>query len=721
MNMRGNKLLRFILCLLLAVSVIVPVSANAYSNQRKVVRVGWFESTFCFRDRYGRRCGIDYEYQNKISAYTGWTYEYVEDSWSNLLQKLKAGEIDLLSDVSYTKERTESMLFPDLPMGAESYYVYIDADNKAINPEDLKTFNGKRIGVNKGSVQEGYLRDWAQKNKLTLEVVPLTVEEAESMDMLSQGKIDGYTSTNTFGAKEKVVPVCKVGSSDFFYAVNKNRPDLLDDLNRALSGIQDEDPFFNQKMYEEHLNITRTNAFLTPAQEKWLSEHGTIRVGYRDNYLPFCAKDEKKGELTGALKDYLAHAVNSLKNSNIHFETAPYPSTEAALVAMKTGKVDCVFPVNLSVHDAIVADARLTNPVMKTEMQAVMRTSDTRGINRNSKLTIAVNSGNSNVETFVKDNYPECNLAYFPSIDKCFEALSAGKADVALVSNYRVSNMEPMFEKLGLFFVPTGELMPLSFAVNREARDLYFILNKTVVLTKRGEMDSALSSYAQANQKVSFTQFLKNNWLAVIAIITAIFFIINFLLFKKLKAERQVIEQQRQMEEALRRELRQQEQLQTAMKKVNTDPLTGVKSKHAYIDAEEQMDRRIADGTISEFGVVVCDLNGLKEINDSQGHDAGDQAIREACRFICARFKHSPVFRVGGDEFTVLLEGEDYVNRDALLDGFEQQMTENAQKGETAVAFGCSIFNPLQDKNMRMVFERADDIMYHRKTMMKNV
>ncbi len=192
-------------------------------------------------------------------------------------------------------------------------------------------------------------------------------------------------------------------------------------------------------------------------------------------------------------------------------------------------------------------------------------------------------------------------------------------------------------------------------------------------------------------------------------------------MFQKLKAERKVIEQQRQMEESLRRELRQQEQLQSAMKKVNTDPLTGVKSKHAYLEAEERMDERIANGAVSEFGVVVCDLNGLKEINDSQGHDAGDKAIRETCRFICTRFKHSPVYRVGGDEFAVILEGEDYANRDELLDGFEQQMTENVQKGETAVAFGCSIFNPVQDKNLRMVFERADYIMYHRKTMMKTI
>jgi diguanylate cyclase (GGDEF)-like protein len=350
-----------------------------------------------------------------------------------------------------------------------------------------------------------------------------------------------------------------------------------------------------------------------------------------------------------------------------------------------------------------------------------MRTSDTRGINRNSKLNIAVNSGNSNVETFVKDNYPECNLAYFPSIDKCFEALSSGKADVALVSNYRVSNMEPMFEKLGLFFVPTGESMPLSFAVNREARDLYFVLNKTVVLTKRGDMDSALSSYAQANQKISFTQFLRNNWLAVIAVLTAVFFIINFLLFQKLKAERKVIEQQRQMEESLRRELRQQEQLQSAMKKVNTDPLTGVKSKHAYIDAEEHMDQRITDGAVSEFGVVVFDVNDLKEINDTRGHGVGDQVIRDACRLICRCFKHSPVFRIGGDEFAAILEGDDYINRNELLDVFEKMMSENAREGKPVISFGCALFNPLQDKSMSTVFERADEIMYHRKTMMKNI
>lgn len=128
-------------------------------------------------------------------------------------------------------------------------------------------------------------------------------------------------------------------------------------------------------MFEEHLFLTKTNAFLTPAQEKWLAEHGKIRVGYRDNYLPFSAKEAATDKLTGALKDYLAHSVNSLKHSNISFEAVPFATTEAAMLAMKTGRIDCLFPVNLSAHDANVADVVLTNPVMRTEMQAIMRDS----------------------------------------------------------------------------------------------------------------------------------------------------------------------------------------------------------------------------------------------------------------------------------------------------------------------------------------------------------
>ncbi len=548
--MRIKKWVSLCLCLIILLAIHTSFPASAQQPDHKVVRVGWFDSSFCYWDQFGRRKGIDYEYQQKISAYTGWTYEYVEDSWSNLLQMLIDGEIDLLSDVSYTEERTANMSFPDLPMGAEAYYIYVNAANREISAQDISTFNGKRIGVNQGSVQEDFLKEWAEKNGLVIDVVPLVAGEAESLEMLVRDELDGYATIYTLGSEEGVYPVCRVGESYFYYAVNKRRPDLLAELNMALSGIQDEDPYFNQKISEEnHYNTTKKDIFLTPDQEDWLSSHGAIRIGYLDDFLPFCQTDRGTGELTGALKDYLAHAVNSLRK-DIQFEAIPYTTTEAALKAMKSGEIDCVFPVNLSSYDAEQMGVRLTDPAMKTEMNVVVRSSDNQSISGNSTLTFAVSAENVNLDTFIMERYPTCKRAVFKDDRACFDAVDSQKADCILVSNYRIPEKEDLIDKYHFFSIPTGESMPLSFAVNRDEKTLYFILNRTVTMTKSEDMDSALASYMKSNQQLTFSRFLRDHWIIVLIIVSAVFFVIIVLLSQKLKAERKANEQQRLLDEA---------------------------------------------------------------------------------------------------------------------------------------------------------------------------
>lgn len=458
------------------------------------------------------------------------------------------------------------------------------------------------------------------------------------MDMVTGGEIDGYASIYSFSSEQNVIPVCRVGASEYYYAVNKRRPDLLAELNVALAGIQDEDPLFNQRLNEERLYNTRTNAFLTPNQEDWLAKHATIRVGYRENSLPFCQTDRETGELTGALKDYLAHAANNLRNSNIQFETVPFDSKEAALKAMRAGEIDCVFPAYLSSYDADQMGIRITNPAMTTEMNAVMRASDMQSLSRNSAITFTVADGDLNIETFIMDQFPSSTRKTFASGQACFAAVASGEADCILVSNYRIPSVEDTLKKYKLFSVPSGEAMPLSFAVNRADRELYFLLNKTVVMTRSEDMDSALASYMRSDMKVSFFEFFKDNRIYVLAVNSLVFIVIVVLLLQKLKAERKANEQQKMMEEGLRRELQQKEQLQSAMDMAYRDPLTGVKSKRAYSEAEASMNRRIAEGAVSGFSVVVFDLNDLKLVNDTLGHDTGDEYIRDASKLICTCF-----------------------------------------------------------------------------------
>ena len=554
--MQTKKYIKQMIIILLSfaflINAFVPFTAYAEEKEHKVVRVGWYDSSFCYFDSFGRRCGIDYEYQQKISAYTGWTYEYVEDSWPNLLQMLKDGEIDMLSDVSYKKEREEYMYFSDLPMGTESYYIYVDSKNREITADNFESLNGKRIGVNKDSIQESFLIEWSEKNGIDLEVVPLTVEEKESMAMVARGEVDGYAAIFSYDSEQKVIPVCRIGGSDYYYAINKNRKDLLTELNMALAKIQDEDPYFNQKISEDRLYSTkRANALLTPNQEDWVKDHGTIRIGYRDNYLPFCDEDEETGELTGALKTFLAHAENNLNSSNIEFETKPYESTDAALAALKAGEVDAIFPIYLNSYDADQRGIRLTDPAMKTEMNAIMRISDKQELSKESKITFAVNEGMRNIETFIMDNYPVANRKDYAGLENCYKAVSNSEVDSVLVSNYRIPTAENTLKKYKLYSIPTGESMPLSLAVNKWDTELYFLLNKAISITKSEDMDSALASYMTYDQKVYFTQFLKDNWIIVIAILIIVFSIIIFLLVQKMKAERVADRQRRLLEEAV--------------------------------------------------------------------------------------------------------------------------------------------------------------------------
>ncbi len=173
------------------------------------------------------------------------------------------------------------------------------------------------------------------------------------------------------------------------------------------------------------------------------------------------------------------------------------------------------------------------------------------------------------------------------------------------------------------------------------------------------------------------------------------------------------------LEASLMREQRQLQELSKSWELAYTDALTGVRSKLAYSKKEQQLNSAISDGSAKPMAAVVFDLNGLKRVNDTQGHEVGDVYIKEACRLICVTFEHSPVFRVGGDEFVAVLEGSDFENREALLERFNAQIDENRAAGKVIVSAGLADFIPGRDDSFELVFQRADRAMYRRKEALK--
>lgn len=157
---------------------------------------------------------------------------------------------------------------------------------------------------------------------------------------------------------------------------------------------------------------------------------------------------------------------------------------------------------------------------------------------------------------------------------------------------------------------------------------------------------------------------------------------------------------------------------QTFFTMANTDSLTGVRNKHAYSELGTNLSEKIQNNEIDRLAVVVCDINGLKYVNDTQGHAAGDQLIKDACSLICEYFAHGAVFRVGGDEFAVILQGKGFETMDEVMAAFNQRVEENIRENGAVVSIGYSVLEQ-GDQQLSDVFERADQMMYKRKEELK--
>ena len=657
----------FCLRLLLALAVLLPSTSFAAEPGNKTVRVGWFESAFNTTDRFGRRSGYSYEYQQKIAAYTGWNYEYVTGSWADLMVMLQRGEIDLLSDVSYVAERADKVLYSSLPMGEEEYYAYISARNMEIRLDDYTTFNGKKVGVIKGSVQKKYFAEWAKQYGINAETVELTGVQDDTLQKLIHGVIDVYISPNTITGTGNVTPLCKIGTSPIYFAVSNHRPDLKNELDAAMNRIQEENRYYNQHLFEKYARTGRTSSFLTYAEKNWLKRNGIIRVGYRADYNPYCAVDKETGKLTGALQDYLEYASSCAKNARIFFEPIAYPTIEEALAALRREEVDCVFPVSMTAYEGERTGIMMTDPPMSSKMLVVVRSADQKKFSLQGNVNVAVVKGNHYHTVFLKRFYPDWQVSFFNNTDDCLKAVAERKADCYLISIYRFRRINDLCEKYNLTSLSTGEDIGLSFALRRNYDTLYSILNKTVGLVPESAVYSALASHSYVVKKVSLAEFAKDNLAAIIAVAAVTAAVILFLLLRSVKAEKAAMERQ---------------QLITV---AEHDDLTGLYNKNFFY---EYASRYMREHPEQKMDSVALDIEQFHSVNELSSREFGDRVLRvlgeEIQRFLSET--EGIASRIEADRFNIFCKPQaDYT---ALLDRFQEKVNELSENTSLRLRMG---------------------------------
>ena len=522
------------LSLLLLLSAVLPVKAAAETASAKVVRVGSFEDTFNYVNEKGARKGYGYELLETLSGYTGWQFEYVTCDWSDCFEKLKNGEIDIIGGISYTEDRTQEMLFSDEPMGVEKYYLYADLSRADISASDFKTLNGKKIGVLMGTEPEVMLAEWEEKYGLKTEHVNISNNE-DVKQKLANHEIDCFVSLEeSFWAERGISTITRVGESGIYYAINKNRPDIKEELDDAMRALDEAVPFYTADLYKRYFSMDYT-PILTGEEKAWLRKHGAIRMGFLASDSGVSTFDPATGEFTGVITDYIQFAADCLGNQELEFQLVGYDSKEAELDALKSGEIDMIFHCDQNPNLAEEYHFACTNTTWTSNLMAV---TNKQHFNENNVNRIAVPQNKLSLKKYLAFYYPQWEIVDCDTQEDAARLVKDGQADCFVTG---ISSENKYSKKYSFYSVPLVNPVRSCFAVNSGNRSLLSILNKTIKAMPVNMLAGALAMYKSSARKVTLSDFIKDNFFMVMLIssiaVAVVLLTILMLLQKARKAE----------------------------------------------------------------------------------------------------------------------------------------------------------------------------------------
>lgn len=522
------------LCLLLLLPALLPVKAAAETVPAKVVRVGSFEDTFNYVNEKGIRKGYGYELLQTLSGYTGWQLEYVTCDWSDCFEKLKNGEIDIMGDISYTEDRTEEMLFSDEPMGEEKDYLYADLSREDITASDFKTLNGKKIGVLMGTEPEVMLTEWEEKYDLKTQHVNIANNE-DAKQKLANHEIDCFVSMEeSFWTELGISTITRVGSSDIYYAINKDRADIKEELDNAMRALEDADPFYTADLYKRYFSMDYT-PILTGEEKAWLKKHGAIRMGFLTGDSGVSVYDPSTGELTGTITDYIRFAKDCLGNQELEFQMVGYDSQKAELDALKSGEIDMVFHFDQSPNLAEEYRVACTNTTWTSNMMAV---TNKEHFNETQANRVAVPQNKISLTRYLAVYYPQWEIVDCAAQEDAARLVESGQADCFVTGTGSEGTYN---KKYDFYSVPLPNPAKSCFAVNSGNGILLSILNKTIKAMPANMLTASLAMYKSAARKVTLGEFIRDNFVKVLLVssifVAAFLLTILKLLQKARKAE----------------------------------------------------------------------------------------------------------------------------------------------------------------------------------------
>lgn len=513
-----RRTLAVALAALTVLSAVMPAPAFAADSdqQVKTVRVGWLVNNKGFQEGTPgeRLSGWGYEYLQTLSYYTkGWQYEYVSGTFSELMDMLEAGEIDLMPNISYSAEREQKLLFSSNPEGTERYYIYARPDRDDLAKGDPQALQGLTIGCNSGVMQTIVGQQW-----LANEDVTCTYKEIDTgsalFEALADGEVDAVIMNDTISSPD-ASPMFYVGSSDYFFAVPKSRPDLMNDINAAMTTIARDNPRYNEEVKSSYSTQNSGSSSLTGTETTWLKENGnTITLGYLKNQLPYCTQNDD-GEMEGSL----ASLATTLHDKfDITVKTIALSNNKQMIKALSNGTIDVALPL---FRDYWLAEQ--TGVIQSNSMGTVSLTAIHSGKNLNSDLKNIACTKSTIVNRFELESlFPNATVTEYSNDGEVLKALNEGKARCIIVPSTRLETLRDIYDIEDFETQELTNTAQLSCLISRGKPELLGIINKGIV--NAGESLSANSYFptSYSAQESDAFRLLYRNRIVIAAVVICI-------------------------------------------------------------------------------------------------------------------------------------------------------------------------------------------------------
>ena len=524
--MRAATVLRSVICRALAIvlaalaalSSIAPVQAFADDSSQpvKTVRVGWLVNNEGFQNGTPgeRLSGWGYEYLQTLSYYTpGWQYEYVSGTFAELMDMLEAGEIDLMPNISYSEERAQKLLFSSNPEGTERYYIYAKPDRDDLAKGDPRALQGLTIGCNPGAMQTFVGQQWLVNEGITCTYKEISTGNA-LFDALADGEVDAVIMNDTISSPD-ASPMFYVGSSDYYFAVPKSRPDLMNDINAAMTAIARVNPRYNDEVKANYSAQNSGSSSLTGPERSWLKANdNTITIGYLKNKLPYCTQNDD-GEMEGSL----ASLATTLHDKfGITVATVAFSNNEQMTKALSTGTIDVALPLFRDYWLAEQAGVILSNPMGTVSLAAIHSSS-----NLNSDLKNIACTADAIVNRFELENlFPDAKVTEYPNDNEAREALNKGEASCIIVPSTRLKTIRDTYDIEDFQTQELTDTAQLSCLISRGKPVLLGIINKGIVNAGESLSASSYSPTSYSAQESDAFRLLYRNRIVIAAVVICI-------------------------------------------------------------------------------------------------------------------------------------------------------------------------------------------------------